>query len=368
LRQVPIFSPAASNADPSIQAAVLRVLDSQRFVMSTELASFEKEFASYVGANHCIGVANGTDAIELALRAVGVAAGSTVISAANAGFYGSTAIHAIGAQPLYVDVDSTRLTLAPSGLAKVLDRQPAAVIVTHLYGQLADIEQIAEMCHSRGIPLVEDCAQSHGARRNGRMAGSFGDISCFSFYPSKNLGALGDGGAITTNSDLFAASVRELRQYGWRAKYHVGRRSGKNSRLDELQAAVLRVKLVDLDRQNDQRRSIAQRYNRAFTALPLQLPYCVAEDYVAHLYVVRTDCRHALRNHLQALGIGTEIHYPIPDHHQLAYKSVLSQQSLPVTELACETVLSLPCYPGMTEDDVTYVIAGVCSFFSTQGV
>jgi dTDP-3-amino-2,3,6-trideoxy-4-keto-D-glucose/dTDP-3-amino-3,4,6-trideoxy-alpha-D-glucose/dTDP-2,6-dideoxy-D-kanosamine transaminase len=335
--------------------------------MSTELASFEKEFASYVGVGHCMGVANGTDAIELALRAVGVKVGSTVVCVANAGFYGSTAIHAIGAQPLYVDVDSTRLTLAPAALAKALDLQPSAVIATHLFGQLAEIEQIAALCHSSGIPLIEDCAQSHGARRNGRMAGSFGDISCFSFYPSKNLGALGDAGAITTNSDSFATAVRELRQYGWNTKYHVGRKCGKNSRLDELQAAVLRAKLVELDRHNDQRRSIAQRYNRAFTALPLQLPCSTDDDYVAHLYVVRTDCRDALRNHLQMMGIGTEIHYPVPDHHQIAYKSVIDQPSLPVTELACETVMSLPCYPGMTEDDVTHVINGVCAFFSLQG-
>jgi dTDP-3-amino-2,3,6-trideoxy-4-keto-D-glucose/dTDP-3-amino-3,4,6-trideoxy-alpha-D-glucose/dTDP-2,6-dideoxy-D-kanosamine transaminase len=367
LRQVPIFSPSESNAGPLIQAAVLRVLSSQRFVMSAELAAFEKEFASYVGVDHCIGVANGTDALELALRAIGVTSGSTVVCAANAGFYSSTAIHAVGATPIYADVDDATLTVSPSTIAKVLDSEPAAVIVTHLYGQLADIEQLTALCHTRGIPIVEDCAQSHGARRNNRMAGSFSEVSCFSFYPTKNLGALGDGGAVATKSGELANTLRALRQYGWRTKYDVGLKNGRNSRLDELQAAVLRVKLAVLDKQNDQRRHIAERYNSSFAALPLKLPCSVAADFVAHLYVVRTNRRLALRNHLNELGISTEVHYPIPDHRQFAYESVSGSSSLPITELACETVLSFPCYPGMAEDDVTYVIDGVTSFFSRQG-
>ena len=367
MHQVPIFSPSASNADPLIQAAVLRVLSSQRFVMSTELAAFEKAFAEYLSVGHCVGVANGTDALELALRAVGVASGSTVICAANAGFYGSTAIHAIGAKPVYVDVDDATLCLHPAELSKHLNAKPSAVIITHLYGQLAHIEQLAELCHSRGIPLIEDCAQAHGAQRNGKMAGSFSDISCFSFYPTKNLGALGDGGAVATDSESLANVVRGLRQYGWRTKYDVGVQNGRNSRLDELQAAVLRVKLNSLDQQNSQRRAIAERYNQAFATLPLALPCSVGTDYVAHLYVLRTDRRQDLRDHLQKLGISTEIHYPIPDHRQLAYQGLVDQPCLPITEAACARVLSLPCYPGMNEGDISHVIHGVRSFFSTRG-
>ena len=367
MRQVPIFSPAEINSDPLLLASMQRVLASQRFIMSAELAAFEKEFASYVGVDHCIGVANGTDALELALKAVGVKSGNAVVCAANAGFYSSTAIHAIGAKPIYVEVEDATLNLDPSAVAKALDSQPAAVIVTHLYGQLADVEQLAAICSARGVPLIEDCAQAHGARRDDRMAGSFADISCFSFYPTKNLGALGDGGAVATDDTELADKIRALRQYGWRTKYDVGLRNGKNSRLDELQAAVLRVKLAGLDKQNDQRRRIAASYNKAFAELPLKLPHSVSADFVAHLYVVRTEHRLALRNHLQELGIGTEIHYPIPDHRQFAYEEDPPACALPVTESACQTVLTLPCYPGMSEDDTTYVIDGVKSFFSRKG-
>jgi len=360
---IPIFSAALSHAGQDFRAAVQRVLDSNWFLLGQELTAFEQEFAASLGVGCCVGVANGTDALELALRAVGVAPGDTVVAAANAGFYGSAAIRAIGAEPLYADVDPVSLTLAPQALEAALAAQPRAVIVTHLYGQLADVEALAALCRSAGAALVEDCAQAHGASRGGRRAGSFGDVSCFSFYPTKNLGALGDAGAVATNDPALAERVRSLRQYGWTAKYTVSAPGGRNSRMDEIQAAVLRQKLPGLDAANAARRAIAGRYNAAFRDLPLTLPPSLGEDYAAHLYVVRTPRRDELAGHLRADGVGSAVHYPVPDHRQPAWPGARTCGPLPVTEAACASVLSLPCFPGLPQDDVDRVVAAVRAFF-----
>ena len=361
---IPFFSAAAVNRSPAIAAAVERVLASHWYVMGAEVTAFEAEFAASIGVAHCVSVANGSDALEIALRALGVGAGSRVVTVANAGFYGSTAAHIVGATPLYVEVDASTLTLCPRALEAALARKPAVVIATHLYGQLAAIEQIAQACRFAGIPLIEDCAQSHGARRGGKVAGSFGDVACYSFYPTKNLGALGDGGAVLTSDPALADRLRALRQYGWSRKYTVSIPGGRNSRLDELQAAVLRAKLPLLAGQNAQRRTIAARYNESFRGLPLQCPASTGEDFVAHLYVVRTVRREALRAHLSAAGIATDIHYPLPDTKQPAYAQALAPQALPVTESACDTVLSLPCYPGLADEAVQRVIDAVRAFFA----
>lgn len=364
---IPLFSSALVNHGLGLAAAVTRVLDSNSFVLGKEVAQFEQEFAQYTGVGHCVSVANGTDALELALRALDVKPGERVVCVANAGFYSSTAIQLAGGTPVYVDVDDRTLTMSPAGLARAMEERPAAVIATHLYGQLAPIEQLVQICRAAAVPLIEDCAQSHGASRGGRRAGSFADLSCFSFYPTKNLGALGDGGAVLTQDQDFAARLKALRQYGWSRKYEVVQAGGCNSRLDEIQAAVLRAKLQHLDRQNAQRRAIAKRYNDAFAGLPLRLPASVDEDFVAHLYVVRTSQRQALRAWLLERGVATDVHYPIADIRQPVFGDRFKGQVLEVTEAACASALSLPCFPGMPDSDVAHVAGSVLSFFSRSG-
>lgn len=360
---IPLFSAAATNSSLDIGAAIARVLGRNWYVMGEELVGFEAEFARYLGVRECVGVANGTDALELALRAVGVGAGDLVVTVANAGFYGSAAIHAVGAIPLYADVDGQTLTLSPQALARALEHGPKAVIVTHLYGQLALMDELTPLCQSAGVALIEDCAQAHGARRAGRMAGSFGDAACFSFYPTKNLGGMGDGGAVASNDTDLAARVRSLRQYGWAAKYTVAVPGGRNSRLDEIQAAILRVKLPHLDEANSMRRLIASRYSEAFADLPLRCPVSTGEDNVAHLFVVRTDRRDALGEYLGRRGIATAVHYPVPDTQQPAWPDVHQAGPLPTTEEACATVLTLPCFPDLSRDDLDTVIARILEFF-----
>ena len=362
---VPFYSAAAAHQGLDLRAALERVLDSHWYVLGREVRAFEEEFATYCGVPHCVSVANGTDALELALRALEVEAGAEVLCTANAAFYASTAALAVGAQPRYVDVDPASLCMDPAALDQALARRrPAAVIVTHLYGQLADVAAIAATCRRHDVPWIEDCAQAHGARRDGRLAGAFGDLACFSFYPTKNLGALGDGGAVLTADAARAERLRSLRQYGWTSKYHVQHAGGRNSRLDELQAAVLRTKLPALDRQNAERRAIAERYAQAFAGLPLQLPVSTGEDFAAHLYVVRTPQRDALRGHLQACEIGHDVHYPVPDHQQPVMREAQAGVRLPHTESACGQVLSLPCQPGLGESAVQAVIDAVRGFFA----
>lgn len=356
----------AANANIDLLSPVKRVLNRHRYILGEEVASFEREFAQYLGVENCVTVANGTDALELALRGLCVQKEDLVITAANAGFYSSTAIRAIGAVPLYVDVDDDTLTISPTALAKTLERKPKAVIVTHLYGQLADIDELMRITNAFGVPLVEDCAQAHGSRRNGKLAGSFGAAACFSFYPTKNLGALGDGGAVVSDDVKLASRIRMLRQYGWSQKYRVSVSGGRNSRMDEIQAAILREKLPHLDSWNAERRRIAQRYDAAFAMLPVRCPSSLTEDYVAHLYVLRIKDRDNFREFLKARGIATDVHYPIPDYRQSAYLMADCSQ-LTITETACNTVVSLPCYPGLTDNDVERVITAVQEYFQMAG-
>ena len=340
---------------------VRRVMERGWYVLGPENADFEARFASYCGTEHAIGVANGTDAIELALRAAGVAPGDRVATVANAGFYTTAALTAICAAPLFVDVDADTQLVAGEALSSALDNPVRAVVVTHLYGRLADVETIVDLCAERSIPVIEDCAQAHGANRGGRRAGSFGLAGCFSFYPTKNLGAIGDGGAIVTNDDAFAASVRSLRQYGWSGKYHVCQPGGRNSRLDEVQAAVLAAKLSFLDGWNARRRDIAQRYTASICDPRITCPKVTGEDYVAHLYVIRTDDRDDLRRHLEKCGIASEIHYPVPDHRQPCMTDE-AMAELPVTERCANEVLTLPCFPEMSDAEVERVIDAVNSW------
>jgi aminotransferase EvaB len=361
--------PSNDKLENQIFDAVNRVLLSKWYVLGNEVSEFENQFASFCGVRHCVSVANGTDALEIALRAMDIGSGDRILLAANAGFYGSTAAYLVGAVPIYVDVSSTTLTLSPEQIKKDLyeNPKPKAVIVTHLYGQLADIEAIVNLANEAGVPVIEDCAQAHGASNNSHQAGSFGTVGCFSFYPTKNLGALGDGGAIVTDDNDIYIKLKQLRQYGWSEKYNSTLPGGRNSRLDEIQAAVLRVKLPYLSAWNQERREIARRYNKAFVDLPVQCPMAISEEYVAHLYVLRVENRDAFRLFLTQHGIATDIHYPIPDHMQTAYPCLQARGDLPVTEAACATAVSLPCFPGLQEDEIETIIRIVRHFFDKVG-
>lgn len=345
-----------------MDAAIASVLESGRFVLGPAVAAFEDAFARYCGIDHAVGVGNGSDALELALRAIGVGQGSTVVTVANAGGYATTAIRACGARARYVDIDADTLLIDPAQLDSTLAERPAAVVVTHLYGRLAPIERIVADCAERGVAVIEDCAQAHGAERGGRRAGSFGQIGCFSFYPTKNLGALGDGGALVTGDAALAERVRALRQYGWSAKYRVDIDLGRNSRLDELQAAILSAKLPGLDHDNQRRREIARAFDRGIRNPQVRLLAGRHDsDDVTHLYVLRSTRRESLRAHLAACGIDSDVHYPTPDHAQPAWREA-TPPSLPATESAAGEILSLPCHPALTDEEVARVIDAVRAF------
>ncbi|MDH5288309.1 MAG: DegT/DnrJ/EryC1/StrS family aminotransferase [Betaproteobacteria bacterium] len=346
---------AALREREALHAALARVADSGWYILGEEVRRFEAGFARYVGVTHAVGVGNGTDAIELALRALGAGPGRDVVTAANAGGYASAAIRRCGARPVYADVSEATMCVDAASVAAALTPATAAVIATHLYGRLADVAGIAALCASHGVPLVEDCAQAHGAARDGRRAGSFGRIGCFSFYPTKNLGALGDAGAVVTDDTGLDASLRALCQYGWRDKYDVRVAGGVNSRLDELQAVVLSLRLAALDERNARRRSIARRYSERIRHAAIAVPDASGDDYVAHLYVVRTPARASLQAHLAHRGIATDVHYPIPDHRQSAYAAD-RQRALPVTERLAAEVLTLPCFPELSDDEADRVI------------
>ena len=342
-----------------LTACVQRVFDRGWFILGPEVAAFETEFAAYCGTPHCVSVANGTDALELALRALGIGPGDEVATAANAGGYSTTAIRAAGAEPRYVEIDPVSMTLSAGGLASEIGGRLRAVIATHLYGRMADLPALLAVTRDAGLPLIEDCAQAHGASLNGRKAGSWGAMGCFSFYPTKNLGACGDGGAITTGEAELADRVKRLRQYGWTRKYHSGE-DGRNSRLDEMQAAILRTKLPLLDGWNQRRREIVATFNEALAGSAIICPRNSGEDFVAHLYVMRTADRDDVRAALTERGIATDIHYPVPDHRQeAARREGRPLPSLPETDRAAAEILTLPCYPELREDEIASIAQAV---------
>lgn len=346
--------------ETELRLGVERCLRSGWFVLGEEVRAFEREFAAYCGVAHAVGVANGTDAVELALRALDVQPGQKVALAANAGCYGTIALNLVGVVPVYVDVEETTLNMDPLHLQRVLDEQDVrAVLVTHLYGRLANMESINDLARSRGVKVIEDCAQAHGASHSGKKAGVWGDVACFSFYPTKNLGALGDAGAVVTADEGTASRVRELRQYGWKVKYRSSVKFGRNSRLDELQAALLRIKLPHLDSWNTKRRKIAALYGKAIHNDRVVLPPASGSEFVAHLYVIRSSERDSLVRHLKARDIPYDIHYPVPDYLQPMFESLYASPKLPVTERVCGEVLTLPCFPEMTDTEVNWVADGV---------
>jgi dTDP-3-amino-2,3,6-trideoxy-4-keto-D-glucose/dTDP-3-amino-3,4,6-trideoxy-alpha-D-glucose/dTDP-2,6-dideoxy-D-kanosamine transaminase len=343
-----------------IKVAVDRVIASGWVILGPEVKQFEQQFAAYLGARHCVGVANGTEAIELALKALGVDSGDRVATVANAGAYTTTALLAIGAEPHYIDVDVDTHVATLADVRGAIETGVKAVVVTHLYGlAVEEIAEIAALCAAHNIPLLEDCAQAHGAAIGGKRVGTFGDISSFSFYPTKNLGALGDGGAVVTSKDDLAAKVLALRQYGWASKYTVKVAGGRNSRLDEMQAAILSEFLPTLDEANGRRRKIAAYYSSHIKHADIALPKEGALNYVAHLYVVRSTHRDALREHLRTLDIASEVHYPVPDYRQPVFGERFSEVLLANTDRLAQEILTLPCFPEMTDDQVGHVVAAV---------
>lgn len=346
-----------------IDCAVARVLDSGWFLLGKELESFENEFAAYVGAEHCAGVANGLDGLHLALRALGVGAGDEVLVPSNTYIATWLAVSYAGAVPVPIEPKERTYNIDPRLLETAITSRTRAILAVHLYGQPADMDPILEVARRHGLWVLEDCAQAHGSRYKAKRAGGLGDIAAWSFYPGKNLGALGDGGAITTNNPELAERVRTLRNYGSRVKYY-NEVQGFNSRLDEIQAAVLRVKLRCLDEWNERRRIIAARYANALADTGLILPYTPDwADPVHHLYVIRSKQRDALRRYLQDAGVGTLIHYPVPPHLQKAYRELgLQEGSLPISERVHREVLSLPIGPHLEEADQHTVIQAIRRF------
>jgi dTDP-4-amino-4,6-dideoxygalactose transaminase len=359
---VPQANPGAAYRahKPEIDAAIQRTLDSGWYILGQEGRAFEAEFAAWLGAGTAVGCGNGTDAIALALRGLGIGAGSTVVTVSHTAVATVAAIESTGARPLLLDIEPAHYTMDPAELAQVLGNPPGglppirAVVPVHLYGQVADIEVIDTLCRRHGVALIEDCAQAHGAKRNGRMAGTFGDAATFSFYPTKNLGALGDGGAVVARDPGLAARIAALRQYGW-ARHYISDVVGVNSRLDELQAAILRVKLTHLDAANARRREIARAYDAVLG--PLAPHRRRGSEHVYHLYVVRVPNRGQVQARLREKGIGTGIHYPVPVHRQPAYEGrvALGPSRCAETERASGEILSLPLYPELTDEQVVLV-------------
>jgi dTDP-4-amino-4,6-dideoxygalactose transaminase len=349
----------SSKAD--IDAAIARVLERGWYVLGDEVRAFEAEFAAYVGVSHGIGVGSGTDAVCLALRALGVGPGDEVVTVSHTAVATVAAIEMTGASAVLVDIDPVTYTMDPSKLEAVLGPRTKAIVAVHLYGHPVDLEGIASIAKAKGIPIVEDCAQAHGAFLGDKRVGSMGRIAAFSFYPTKNLGAIGDGGMVVTSDADLAKRVREVREYGWRERY-VSAVTGVNSRLDELQAAVLRVKLRKLDADNDARRANAARYTQGLRETNLVLPIERAgARHVYHLYVVRAPGRRdELQAKAKAAGVGTLIHYPVPIHLQPAYAGRLrGADRLQETERAALEVLSLPMYPELSPEDVSSVIGTI---------
>ena len=354
--RIPVFDLKAQYAalQSELDAAALRVMGSGWFIHGTEHAAFETEFAAYCEVTHAIGVASGTDAIRIALQALGVEPGDEVITVANVGMPPVVAVKEAGAVPVFVDVDRETRNIDPAKISAAITSRTKAVLAIHLFGHPIDVDAILDVIRPHGIKLLEDCAQAHGARYKGRRVGSLGDAAAFSFYPTKNLGAYGDGGCITTDDDAVADKARLLRGYGWRQRY-LSETHGINSRLDELQAAILRVKLRHLDAANDERRRRAALYDEALKGIAVPVTAAWAEP-VYHLYVVEVDGRDELKAALNAAGVGTDIHYPVPSHLQPACSDLgMGKGSLPETEGLASRVLSLPMYPELPIEHVERV-------------
>lgn len=350
---------------PEIDAAVARVLESGWYILGAEVETFESEWAAYCGAAHSVGLANGLDALSLALRALDIGPGDEVIVPSNTYIATWLAVSSVGAAPVPVEPDPNTYNIDTTLIEAAITTRTRAILPVHLYGQPADLDPILEIARRHGLRVIEDAAQAHGARYKGQRIGAHGDIVCWSFYPGKNLGALGDAGAITTNDASLAERIRVLRNYGSREKY-VNEVQGANSRLDPLQAAVLRVKLGHLDDWNARRSAVAEVYTKGLAGSGLTLP--VVPDWADpawHLYVVRSSDRDGLQTQLNAAGVGTLIHYPIPPHMQGAYAQMgLALSALSLARQLADEVLSLPIGPHLARDAAAQVVGAIAGWGS----
>ena len=345
---------------PEIDAAIARVHESCQFVLGAEVADFEKDFAAYSGAAECIALNSGTSALHLALLAAGVGPGDEVITVPFTFVASVAAVLYAGARPVLVDIDPSSFTMDPAAVEAAITPRTKAILPVHLYGQTADMDPIMEIARRHGLVVIEDAAQAHGAKYKGRAAGSIGDMACFSFYPGKNLGAYGEGGAVTTNNSDYARTIRMLRDWGQDRKYHHQLR-GYNYRMEGFQGAILGVKLRHLNRWTESRRAIVQKYNSLLAGcdveLPAEMPWA---HHVYHVYTIRAEDRDALQAALTAEGIQTGIHYPVPVHLQPAYSDLgYGVGAFPQSEKAAREVLSLPLYPDLSSESVGYVAEAV---------
>jgi len=362
---VPFLDLRAPHAglEPALEEALRRVLRSGTYILGTELQAFEREFADYCGARHCVGVGNGLEALHLILRACGIGEGDEVLVPANTYIATWLAVSHAGARPVPVEPDPRTYNIDPALIESAVTARTKAIIAVHLYGQPADMDTVNAVAARHGLKVIEDAAQAHGAKYKGRRAGSLGHAAGFSFYPSKNLGALGDAGAVVTNDAKIASTVRTLRNYGSSTRYY-NEHIGFNSRLDELQAAFLRVKLAQLDNWNARRTAIANRYLEALADAGLVLPFVPTWAEPAwHLFVVRSKYRDELQKWLDASGIMSLIHYPVPPHLQRAYAHLdIPEGTMPVTEAVHREVVSVPIGPHMTSENCADTVRALKAF------
>ena len=345
-----------------IDSAISRVLDSGWYILGNEVRSFEEEFSDYIGAAHGIGVGSGTEAIHLALTACGIGPGDEVITVSHTAVATVAAIELAGSTPVFIDIDQDFFTIDPEKIESAITTKTKAIVPVHIYGQSADMDSVMEIARKYNLRIIEDCAQAHGAIYKGKRVGSIGDFGCFSFYPTKNLGALGDGGMVVTNNGKFAQKAKLLREYGWAERY-VSHFAGWNTRLDEIQAAILRVKLKHLDKDNSKRVHIAELYSNELGACDIILPKQRKDSaHVYHLYVIRSERRDALLTFLKEKGIAALIHYPMPVHLQPAYRHLKAGEKLLETEKVAYGIISLPIYPELSELDVQIIIKTIRDF------
>ncbi len=362
---IPLASPLAGyfSQKEEIDQSIQTVLEKGRYILGTEVEAFEKEFAEYIGVPFGVGVASGTDAIEIALRSLGIGTGDLVFTVSHTAGATVAAICRCGAVPVFVDIDSNTCTMDPNHLEQILvsitdgkfplSGIPKAIVAVHLYGQPADMNAILDIAQKFGLYVVEDCAQAHGAQISGKRVGSFGHMGAFSFYPTKNLGAIGDGGMVTTEDSRLWEKLKSLREYGWKQRYISETDSGINSRLDEIQAAVLRVKLRILEKNNLRRIEIAEKYHQALekqNSVHIPLTQGKGFRHVYHLYVIQSAFRDRIARFFEKNAVGTGIHYPVPVHLQPAFCNLKSVTMLPRTEKVCNEILSIPIYPELSDD------------------
>ena len=347
-----------------IDRAIKGVFNEGRYILGEQVKLFEEEFARYIGVKYAIGVGSGTEALHIALKVCGVNAGDEVITVSHTAVATVAAIALTGAVAVLVDIEPESYNMDPSKLEAAITSKTKAIIVVHLYGHPADMVPIIQIARERGIRVIEDCAQAHGAMYEGKRVGAWGDMACFSFYPTKNLGSIGDGGAIVTNDDHLAEQCSMLREYGW-SKERVSQIPGWNSRLDELQAAILRVKLRFLDQDNASRIALAKTYHQTLSKMELISPVRrKSAEHMYHLYVIRTSKRDALKEYLAEQGIQAMIHYPVPVHQQSGFRGLVRLGGLLTeTESAVKEILSLPLYPQLQQAELLTTAKAIKEFF-----